>query len=303
MKKITVMIITAVVFFYSVSFLRSSQIDREYPVYVSMPQRGDIIVFGSPIVKQGDPDYRRQMYLSYFEELARSIGLYDSFWGRDFFTWDNTSEPIGTLHCWGHIEIITEDGGQENIDNWASGGQSFVILRLKPETGINPEDVAVGFEDLMENYIGGNQPFLGALVLWLKKEMKENNIDWIKEDYTFDLWYRLYGIDFKGIPDFNKLQEYFTTDITDWLLFTQRTVSCSSLTSWAIIYGWNERQKKSSKKPFFVRDLFINNPKAIMAIDGTAPGQIARFLVEKGWADIIVVSYSTSETAEKKLKK
>lgn len=276
MKKIMLMIAV------SISLLFFTALHQQ--VWAEQIQKGDIIVFGQPQLKQGEKGNLNQKYLVFFEEASRSSGLYTPFWGENFFTWDGEKEPMGIPYWWGHIEIATTNTTTDDLSGivtWPEG-QDFGFVVLRPNENIfDVNRIVEVYGQLLNSYTGYNQPFVGMLIHWVKQSAKSDSIDWFQKGEIFSLWKELYGVDFEKIPTPVKYQQYQSTDIADQL-FMKRTVDCSSLTAWAIIYGW------LSKEPS-VRDLFLNRPEVIAAVDAVAPGQLARFLVEWNLAKIVII--------------
>ena len=263
--------------------LKPTQIDslfNEHFADVAI-QKGDILVYGYQAVDQENSAYESQMYLAFMQTISQKMGTYAPFWeaGGPLLTWDNTDVPMGKRYFWGHIGIALKDGDCPLLD-----GYEIVVLR--PTAALT---AVVNFDQIVEKYRSAlettgpyNQPFYPAFMNWVKRLAKNQN-HWLNSPKLQQLWLSNYGVDVTA-PEIERLQvssylgtEY--TDINDWR-FWERSLDCSSLAAWAIIWGWYANFEQ-------VRSLFLNNLKAVAAVDAIAPGQLAWWLVKNQLVEIV----------------
>ena len=246
---------------------------------------GDIIVFGNYEPKYGVTGYETVKYLAFMQEIGRNSGIYDHFFGFPIETWDDRNlHELGLLkgvprYCnfkrtfWGHVEVITENKELDiNFETWD------IIVVLRPNTEmkkyVSIDAMVDRYLDMFANSYGYNQPFIYIFMRWVFNA----RIDWFSNE-TYDLWAKIYKLERQSFIDI-PAQDYITNDIAD-PNFVYRTIDCSSLTMWSIIYGM-------SVYNYDYRNLILNNDLAAAAIDCISPAQVGWWLYNhQKWVDIV----------------
>lgn len=252
---------------------------------------GDIVIFGNYEPRYGKPGYETAKYLSFIQEIAKNSGLYNHFFGFPIETWDDRNlyelkllrkMPVhfgGDFNTkrtfWGHIDVITENK-ELNIDykTWD------VIVVLRPNNEmikyVSINDMIYRYLEMFINRYSYNQPFIYVMINWIFN----SNTPWVTNE-TYDLWAKIYNLNKQLFVDISA-QDYITNDISSYD-FTYRTIDCSSLAMWSIVYGLYVYDNN-------YRDLILNNKLAATSIDCVSPAQVGWWLYNyKKWVDIVDV--------------
>jgi len=252
---------------------------------------GDIIIFGNYEPKYGVAGYETIKYLAFMQEIGRNSGIYNHFFGFPIETWDDRSlHELRLLKetpkyfngdfnlkrtFWGHVEIVTENKELDiNFETW----DIIAVLRPNAEMKkyVSIDALTDRYLAMLANSYGYNQPFIYIFMRWAFNA----HIDWFSTE-TYDLWARIYKLERQSFIDI-PAQDYITNDIAD-PNFVYRTIDCSSLTMWSIIYGM-------SIYNYDYRNLILNNDLAAAAIDCISPAQVGWWLYNhQKWVDIVDV--------------
>jgi hypothetical protein len=235
---------------------------------------GDIIMFGSPALTPRSATYQTQAYLSFVQASGTQVALYDPFWGPGLGTWDDSTSELGQRAFWGHVELAQAQGPYPVKD-----GFDLVVLRPTVLMHSAVDMGAASNRVLTGSY---SQPFVGLFLDW--SAWGRTNIAWIAARPELPLrWGELYGVDLFGLAPAEHYQyspglgSLAHTDLAS-PLFWQRDADCSSTSAWKIIWGWYQTQGEP------VRSAFLNDPAAVSAVDAISPGQLAWWLVDRGYA-------------------
>ena len=135
---------------------------------------------------------------------------------------------------------------------------------------------------------GYSRPYVATLLKWLDWGTEE--IDWIADQPDlFDRWDTMWGLDFGEIPvpdavTWSPVMGHIDhTDIGSEG-FWDRDLNCSSRTAWSMIWGAYAQQGES------VRQELLGDWEAVAAIDSVSPGQLGWWLVDQGWAEIVLIA-------------
>lgn len=232
-------------------------------------QRGDFLLFGSAAVNQSHLKYGSQMYLALEHLRARQARIYDPFFGPNFWTWDDSIYPMGERYFWGHIEICCSDNRVIDL------GICDKVVVLRPTDSmrslVDIEAIITKLE--MTAYGDYNQPYTFVDIKWLL-DYAIDNVDWINEA-TINRWSH-YGINFNDFdpeaaaqsgPAIGTSVHYDIFEPEFW----QRDIDCSTITLWAVIWGFEMETGG-------LRDFFLENHKAVNAVDCVTPGGAIYFL-------------------------
>ena len=251
-------------------------------------RRGDILLFGCPAIGPDDEGYSTQAGIFFSQAAARESGIYLPFWG-DLSTLDDKEFPMGKRYFWGHIEIAPEDRFKpaclEGLEE-REVAQTMIILRPTEllRTVVDMDACLRGYQDLLTMYTGYSQPIFGIWLKWIMWGKK--NISWFDQPDLFWKWNEIFKVNFNELPApvFMQYSPHLSdedyTDIENDK-FKERDVDCSSVVGHSLLLGCYKRFPKK------VRAFFLNNTAAIAAIDSAAPGNLAWWLYESGFVDII----------------
>ncbi len=188
-------------------------------------------------------------------------------------------EPMGNRYYWGHIEIATADDEYSIPD-----GFSLVVLRPTAEMLAIVDTIAAADKLLaVAGTTPYSQPFVGVFLKWLKHtDLTDNWYGTNAQDRSF--WANSFGLDLNALPTTTQMQyapqlatEPYSNITQD--AFWQRDLDCSSVTMWALIWGWH--QMDSAAAPYF-----LNHLDRVASIDALSPGQVAWWLVHVGYTTI-----------------
>lgn len=235
-----------------------------------------IVVWGRPAADRGGSGYATQIRLAFEQEMAIRMGLPDPVFGTPT-RWDDTTIPMGERWFWEDIGLVFE--GEEPP---VRDGLTPVLL--------TPTDAlreAVDLQAAAERYASLDgpdvDPFLPLLVRWF--QFDDNPMGMLNDSEIFQRWAAIYGIDLDALPWPERLQysphdgvDAFTR--LDQEAFWDRDFSAASRVAWALASGGRDGAWP------LVADTFAGDLEATAAVDVVAPGQLAAWLVEGGWADL-----------------
>ncbi len=235
--------------------------------------RGDIALWASPAVLPSDEGYQTQVYLASVESMGLEAGVYDSFWGEDLETWDDTDAVVGQRAFWGHVQYMNSTEDYPIPDG-------FDIVVFRPTETMRQ---AVDVDAAVSQTVTGtySQPLWGVFLAWL--DWARSNESWLSSNPgLFAQWQTLWGmdlqtacppIDFDYSPALGSLGH---TDL-DSALFWARDMDCSSLAAWQTIWGWYVSGGED------VRQVFLNHHDVVGAVDAIAPAQMGWWLDNAGY--------------------
>jgi hypothetical protein len=243
-------------------------------------ERGDLAVWGYPALGQADVRHDEERYRGFFGHVASQSGVFEPYFGAPLGTWDGGEEPMGERYSWAHIEVVAEDGMYPMRED-------TVVLR--PTDAMRAlVDIEAMAERHEDPWLGYNRPYMANLIHWIHWGMDE--VDWIADQPDlFDRWEATTGLDFEAIeppeaatwsPVVDSIEH---TDIAADA-FWERDLNCSTRTAWAILWG------SYSLQGDVVRQDLLGDWAAVRAIDSVTPGQLAKWLVDNGWAEIVAIA-------------
>jgi hypothetical protein len=240
-------------------------------------QRGDIVLWGRPLVEPGEDGFDEQILVMYSEYAAEFAHVTTPFWG-ELDTWNGHREPLGVDLFWERIEIIEAAGEVVTTDE-----QEALVLRPS-EAWLAALDLDAMLAKAQEPIERFNQPVLGLTVRWF--QAKDNPMAWLWVDGGHAKWGALYGVDLALLssPDamqYNPNQGTEHVGDIEHESFWDRDADYASHAAWAILWGWYRGSNSS------LRDLFLDDPSAVAAVDAVSIGQLGWWLADQGLVDVV----------------
>jgi len=257
-------------------------------------QAGDILLFGHLACQNdagpncSDELYLWQAYLVFFQQAAKTAGIYTPLFG-EMNTLDLSGFPFegkGDKYFWGHIEIAT--GPKTEVDLSGYNFVVVVVMRLKqsPTASVDLGEVVAKSIDFGKTSGGYNQPFLGVVKSFVQLNRRQEG--WMNEPGVREKWTKTYGITI-GEEEEEEIQyspsmgTVAHTDIES-PKFWERDTDCSARAFWSLVWGWHKNFKNDE-----VRNLFFNNIKNTNAVDALAPGQVGWWLLKYNLAEVVQI--------------
>lgn len=246
------------------------------PVMVAV-ERGDIVLWGRPLVEPGEDGFDEQILVMYSEYAAEFAGVTTPFWG-ELESWNGHREPLGDDLFWERIELIDEAGELEAPD-----GQQALVLR-PTETWLAELDLDAMLAKEEEPIVRFNHPVIGLTVRWF--QTVNNPLYWLFDDGGHERWASLYGVNLVELPapvamQYNPHQGDDEAGDIEHDHFWDRDANEASRATWAILWGWYRGSNTG------LRDQLMNDPSAVGAVDAISIAQLGWWLDDQGLVEVV----------------
>lgn len=240
-------------------------------------QRGDIVLWGRPLVEMGEEGFAWQAQIMFCEYAASYSDVLAPFWDHvDSF--NGSEAPLGTAYFWDGLTVAGADGELTNEEG-------RVPLQLRPtEAWLEALDIdqLVGRATTpIERY---NQPIIGLATRWFQDV--ETPLAWLWVNGGAEHWATIFGIDLTTLPTVQALQYSpalgtdAATDFNDEA-FWDRDADEASRAAWAVLWAWYQGGNTA------IRDRLLGDEAAVAAVDAISLGQLAWWLTEEGLVEVV----------------